>query len=362
MIKVRARRLWTKEEDALLRKAVNESMARGGDINWHRIASNIPDRNNKDCRKRWVYILAPSLNKGAWNKTEDEKLLQGIQKHGFRWALVSQVVGSRQPDQCSRRWHESLNPEINNDRWSLLEDEILREAVEIYGRRWTEIVDRYFPNRTPIAAKNRYTQRFGSNKTDGTVPKASGSATKKKNPMVKATTSLVTSVEETRAPCQTIMPKLLWHVPDHTQSQQARLPAPPKVTVPDVWPTNDIQSPLTAVPSYQQVPSLTSSPSPVPIPHTPLIDPIRPCEPASMSPYSYYTVTSPQTEMCTPSFVDPPLNGNFGYEPWVSNDMMSLLHNGVVGYPDMGYSTNVPTMDRRYDQIRFSDHTTLLTL
>ncbi|EFE36153.1 uncharacterized protein ARB_05091 [Trichophyton benhamiae CBS 112371] len=84
MMKVRARRLWTKEEDALLRKAVNESMARGGDINWHRIASNIPDRNNKDCRKRWVYILAPSLNKGAWNKTEDEKLLQGIQKHGFR--------------------------------------------------------------------------------------------------------------------------------------------------------------------------------------------------------------------------------------------------------------------------------------
>ncbi|DAA78965.1 TPA_exp: Uncharacterized protein A8136_2750 [Trichophyton benhamiae CBS 112371] len=362
MMKVRARRLWTKEEDALLRKAVNESMARGGDINWHRIASNIPDRNNKDCRKRWVYILAPSLNKGAWNKTEDEKLLQGIQKHGFRWALVSQVVGSRQPDQCSRRWHESLNPEINNDRWSLLEDEILREAVEIYGRRWTEIVDRYFPNRTPIAAKNRYTQRFGSNKTDGTVPKPSGNATKKKSPMVKPTTSPVTRVEETRAPCQTIMPKLLWHVPDHTQSQQARLPAPPKVTVPEVWPTNDTQSPLTAVPSYQQVPSLTSSPSPVPIPHTPLIDPIRPCEPTSMSPYSYYTVTSPQAEMCTPSFVDPPLNGNFGYEPWVSNDMISLLHNGVVGYPDMGYSTNVPTMERRYDQIRFSDHTTLLTL
>lgn len=32
----------------------------------------------------------------------------------------------------------------------------MREAVEIYGRRWTEIVDRYFPNRTPIAAKNRF--------------------------------------------------------------------------------------------------------------------------------------------------------------------------------------------------------------
>ncbi|KAK2867932.1 hypothetical protein FQN49_003331 [Arthroderma sp. PD_2] len=361
MMKVRARRLWTKEEDTLLRRAVNESMARGGDINWHRIASNIPDRNNKDCRKRWVYILAPSLNKGAWNKAEDEKLLQGIQKHGFRWALVSQVVGSRQPDQCSRRWHESLNPEINNDRWSLLEDEILREAVEIYGRRWTEIVDRYFPNRTPIAAKNRYTQRFGSNKSEVPGTKSPGHGVKKKGPVVKPTINLVAPLEDNRVHCQTIMPKLLWHVPDHTQSLPARLPAPPKVAAPEQWPASDIHSPL-SIPSYRQVPSLTSSPSPAPIPHTPLTDPIRHCEPHSMSPYSCYAITSPQSEMCTPSFADPPLNGNFGYEPWTSNDMMSLLHTGVVGYPDMGNSTSVPGMERRYDHIRFSDHTTLLTL
>lgn len=209
----------------------------------------------------------------------------------------------------------------------------------------------------------RYTQRFGSNKADGTAPKVSGSAAKKKTPIVKPAAIPVTRVEENRTSChQTIMPKLLWHVPDHTQSQPARLPAPPNVTVPDVWPTNDVHSPLTAVPPYQQVPSLTSSPSPAPVPHTPLIDPIRPCEPTNMSPYSYYAVTSPQTEMCAPSFTDPPLNGNFGYEPWTSNDMISLLHTGVMGYPDMGHSTNIPTTERRYDHIRFSDHTTLLTL
>lgn len=192
--------------------------------------------------------------------------------------------------------------------------------------------------------------------------KTSGTVTKKKSPVVKPTINPVPRTEENRSACQTIMPKLLWHVPDHTQSQPARLPAPPKVTVPEVWPTSDIHSPLATVPSYQQVPSLTSSPSPVSIPHTPLTDPIRHCEPASMSPYSYYAVTSPQPEICAPSFADPPLNGNFGYEPWASNDMISLLHPGVVGYADMGHSTSVPTMERRYDHIRFSDHTTLLTL
>ncbi|KAI9863714.1 MAG: hypothetical protein M1813_003737 [Trichoglossum hirsutum] len=129
-------------------------------IDWHDVASCIEGRNNKDCRKRWIYSLEPSINKGSWDREEDALLIQGVRLHGTRWALVSQVVGSRQPDQCARRWHESLKPNINHDRWSALEDETLKQAVDVYGRRWTEIVERHFPNRTPIAAKNRYTQRF----------------------------------------------------------------------------------------------------------------------------------------------------------------------------------------------------------
>lgn len=90
----------------------------------------------------------------------------------FRWNLVSQLVVTRQPDrkeptclavwanadgsqECSRRWRESVNPNINRTRWSLREDAILNEAVQTYGKRWTEIVERYFPNRSPIAARQR---------------------------------------------------------------------------------------------------------------------------------------------------------------------------------------------------------------
>lgn len=87
-------------------------------IGWHDVASNFTDRNNKDCRKRWVYTLAPSIKKGAWDESEDALLLKGIEHHGYkyifayaeskrallifyRWALVSQIVGSRQPDRKS---------------------------------------------------------------------------------------------------------------------------------------------------------------------------------------------------------------------------------------------------------------------
>jgi len=149
---------WTPDEDGLLREAVLEHKEE--DINWHSVAQNTPGRNNKDCRKRWVYFLAQSSKKGSWSSEEDGKLTEGVKKHGYRWVLVSQVVGSRQPDQCSRRWHETINPNISYDRWSLLEDQTLLTAVQMHGRKWTEIVERYFYNKTPIAAKNRYDQRF----------------------------------------------------------------------------------------------------------------------------------------------------------------------------------------------------------
>ncbi|PYH40872.1 uncharacterized protein BP01DRAFT_307252, partial [Aspergillus saccharolyticus JOP 1030-1] len=129
-------------------------------INWHKIAEHFPDRTNKNCRKRWICVSNPSVNKGTWSGEEDRLLKEAVQLYGRRWVMVSQRVRTRNPDQCSRRWRESVNPRICRDLWSLLEDQILHHAVQEYGYRWTEIVDRYFPDRTPIMAKNRYFKRF----------------------------------------------------------------------------------------------------------------------------------------------------------------------------------------------------------
>lgn len=157
---------WTSSEDNLLRSAVAKQGP--ADIDWLLVANHLPNRTNKDCRKRWVYYLSSAPKKGRWSEDEDARLLAGVSQHGYRWALVSQVVGSRQPDQCSRRWHETANPNITHERWTLLEDETLRNAVAMHGRKWTEIVERYFFNRTPLAAKNRYIQRFGDESSSST--------------------------------------------------------------------------------------------------------------------------------------------------------------------------------------------------
>ncbi|OCL02962.1 hypothetical protein AOQ84DRAFT_368788 [Glonium stellatum] len=151
----RKSRPWTKEEDAILREAV-ESYEKEEPISWNDIASRIEGRSNKDCRKRWVCGLAPRINKGPWVGDEDELLREGVRLHGTRWTAVSQIVGSRQANQCSRRWHEVVKPNINRERWSIFEEEMLKRAVVAHGRKWIEIVERYFPDRTPIATRQRW--------------------------------------------------------------------------------------------------------------------------------------------------------------------------------------------------------------
>lgn len=94
----------------------NQRLGGEGACDWHLIASCIPGRTNKDCRKRWHYKVAATVNKGPWEVAEDERLWAAVQEHGsrydcgdsrwrwncylhrHRWALVAQVVKTRNGD------------------------------------------------------------------------------------------------------------------------------------------------------------------------------------------------------------------------------------------------------------------------
>jgi hypothetical protein len=87
---------------------------------WHAIAKHVPNRTNKDCRKRWFAKMASDVVKGGWAPDEDEKLVKGIERYGtryvypfnkktssltywvlLRWSLVASVVQTRNSD---RMW------------------------------------------------------------------------------------------------------------------------------------------------------------------------------------------------------------------------------------------------------------------
>ncbi|PPQ77623.1 hypothetical protein CVT25_011234 [Psilocybe cyanescens] len=174
----RERRSWTAKEDQLLREAVQkEDPDNSNPSKWHAIAKHVPNRTNKDCRKRWFAKMASDVVKGGWAPDEDEKLVKGIERYGTRWSLVASVVQTRNSDQCAKRWTDTLNPAIDRTTWSSEADELLLRAVNEHGKVWTKIVKTYFPGRTGLSAKNRYNSitRFNSDISRSSRPRRKSS-------------------------------------------------------------------------------------------------------------------------------------------------------------------------------------------
>ncbi|KAI1324236.1 hypothetical protein F5Y16DRAFT_412151 [Xylariaceae sp. FL0255] len=146
---------WTKEEDRILYEETQKQESAGDTKDWHRIATKLPGRTNKDCRKRWVNKVRGGLKKGAWNESEDNRLLEAVQKHSQRWTLVANDVGFRSPDQCAKRWQLKLDPNLEHRGWAVEEDELLLQLVRDHGREWKMFQGQSFPGKSTNELKNR---------------------------------------------------------------------------------------------------------------------------------------------------------------------------------------------------------------
>lgn len=102
---------------------------------WDAIAHHLPGRTSRDVRKRWVNVLQNQFNKGAWSKSEDDRLRIAVQLYGTRWVNVAKDVGTRSADrgflasvhgsaelivslECSKRWNQHLDPAIVHSQWT----------------------------------------------------------------------------------------------------------------------------------------------------------------------------------------------------------------------------------------------------
>ncbi|KAK4171970.1 Homeodomain-like protein [Triangularia setosa] len=153
----RGRKRWTEEEDSILYEEAMKQSTTGNVRDWHRIATKLPGRTNKDCRKRWVNKVCGGLKKGLWDPEEDRRLQSAVEKHGLRWPLIAAEVGYRSPDQCAKRWQYGLDPRLKHREWTAEEDKLLLSLVEERGREWKAIQHSHYPSRSRIDLKNRYT-------------------------------------------------------------------------------------------------------------------------------------------------------------------------------------------------------------
>ncbi|CAD6965099.1 unnamed protein product, partial [Tilletia controversa] len=143
-------------EDDKLFQAVDQETP--GAINWHRVAARVgTKRSNKDVRKRWLRrIESCRIARGPWLPEEDDRLRQAIAVSGPKWVHVANSVGTRNSEQCSKRWHDVLDPKICRDSFTPADDERLLQEVKKQGRAWSKLASHTFSGRTGIGLKNRY--------------------------------------------------------------------------------------------------------------------------------------------------------------------------------------------------------------
>jgi hypothetical protein len=154
---------WTPDEDDKLKDAVQMHNGK----NWFAIATLVPARTKKQCRRRWRDALDPRIHRetareGRWTPDEDDKLKNAVQMYnGKNWEAIFRLVSGRTINQCRMRWQGALNPSIDwsgrTDKWTSDEDDKLKDAVQIHGVRkdWFEIAA-LVPGRTKQQCGNRW--------------------------------------------------------------------------------------------------------------------------------------------------------------------------------------------------------------
>ena len=91
---------FTPEEDEKLRKLVGESV----DIDWGKIAAQLPNRNQRQCRERWQNYLNPSLSTREWTQEEDDMVVEKFNEYGPHWNVIARLFNGRSGNAVRNRY------------------------------------------------------------------------------------------------------------------------------------------------------------------------------------------------------------------------------------------------------------------
>lgn len=103
----KGKRLWTTDEDALLRRLAGASPE-----NWNVISTALPGRTGKQCRERWLNHLRPDIRKGGWTQAEDSLIIREQARRGNRWSDIARLLPGRSDNAVKNRYNATLKRQM----------------------------------------------------------------------------------------------------------------------------------------------------------------------------------------------------------------------------------------------------------
>lgn len=103
----KGKRLWTADEDALLRR-----LAGAAPENWNVISTRLPGRTGKQCRERWLNHLRPDIRKGGWTPDEDSIIIREQARRGNRWSDIARLLPGRSDNAVKNRYNATLKRQM----------------------------------------------------------------------------------------------------------------------------------------------------------------------------------------------------------------------------------------------------------
>lgn len=106
-------REWSQEDLLALVHVLNEVKGRS----WIEVAKrSFPDGKfvADECREKWKELSKEkkAVSRGPWSQQEDQALLDAVSVLGpEKWVVIATQVGDRNGKQCRERWHNHLSPD-----------------------------------------------------------------------------------------------------------------------------------------------------------------------------------------------------------------------------------------------------------
>ncbi|CAG8496435.1 3370_t:CDS:2 [Ambispora leptoticha] len=126
---------WTPEEDEALQEFVRKNGCK-----WS-LASKVFKRPYLRIFERWDRYLAPGLKRGTWTEEELEILRNSIKKFGKDWDKIKEALPHRSLYFIKQKYRNSpsVRPEFKKGTWGVDEELALVEAVKKCGKRWNDV-------------------------------------------------------------------------------------------------------------------------------------------------------------------------------------------------------------------------------